>query len=401
MNEPSPETTAAIPSSNGARLERWLTFLRWSVLALFIWCVKLWVIRHYGDSCPFGDEWTFEADTLLKPAQQHALSLPLMFAPISHEHRIFWTRLFVLEPLQAQRRFGIQAFADGRAGPLCITAPPAITLFLSLCVRGLAAPLRLLFMLATCLLWLLPFGWENTLFGFQSQFYFVILFGIATLWLIWRHDTFSKGWCLGVLVAVAGFFTMASGLFACAMSTGLVLTRLWTNPAHRRRELLGFAALAVVTVVGFRLVPYVPGSNEFRVRTLPELLEAWRIVISWPQVGRWFFLILLAPFVLLGIQVLRRRPPVHDRACLMLALGGWGLLQSIALAYGRGRLTPVAPRYLDVYVLLLCSSFACFCEWYRSSPATPRAPLGLCCGRIVDLLPRARSIDPFHHRHHA
>ena len=58
----------------------------------------------------------------------------------------------------------------------------------------------------------LPFAWENTLAGFQSAFYFLLLFTVLALWLTIRHPAGSWRWLLGWLFALCSVFTSAGGL---------------------------------------------------------------------------------------------------------------------------------------------------------------------------------------------
>jgi hypothetical protein len=85
--------------------------------------------------------------------------------------------------------------------------------------------------------------------------------------------------------------------------------------------------------------------------------------LSWPCGGPWAFVILQAPFVLLGIALFRQRIAASDAAWLPLALGVWGWIQALATAYGRANLTLLAPRYLDTFCLTLYASFACLLIW--------------------------------------
>ena len=79
------------------------------------------------------------------------------------------------------------------------------------------------------------FDWEDTLSGgFQSQFYFLILFSIVTIWGLAAHPPASgKGW-VGVGAAVASWFSIASGPLATAAVAGWMIVRLFRGAGPRR-----------------------------------------------------------------------------------------------------------------------------------------------------------------------
>jgi hypothetical protein len=340
------------------RLNRWANLSRWLLLFFAIFAAKLWVIRQYGSSVPQMDQWSGEAWKLYKPYLEGKLAFADLFAA-HNEHRIFFSRLLYLLLLKA----------NGLWEPLlqmvvqAAMHAAAIAFYFSPCSRSLSGRQRVLLLLATSPLWLLPFGWENTLIGFQSPFYFVALFGILSLWLCWRFETLSLGWWLCPLTCVCALFNMAGGLFVPVACAFFMVVRIWNEPKQWLRQLIGLALLAGLAVWGFELVPVELRNGQYKASSLGQLLGAWFTTLSWPCGGAWAFLILQAPFVLLGIALFRRRVASHDPAWLPLALGMWGWVQALATAYGRANLTLLAPRYLDTFCLTLIASLACLMIW--------------------------------------
>ncbi len=352
---------------------------RYSLLGFVIFVAKLWVIRQYGSSVPQLDQWSGEAWKLYKPYLEGGLSLSNLFAA-HNEHRILFSRLLFLLLLKA----------NGLWEPLLQLVIHAalhsavIVLFISLCCRALSGPQRVLLILVTTPLWLLPFGWENTLVGFQSQFYFVAFFGTLSLWSCWRFETLSLGWCACLRSPVlCSLFTMASGLFSRPrVACGFVLAaRLWMQPTQWLRQLIGLALLVALAVWGFELVPVDLREGQYRATSFWQLIGALLTVLSWPCGGSWAFVILQAPFILLGFALFRQRITVRDASWLPLALGAWGWIQALATAYGRANLTLLAPRYLDTFCLTLYASFACLLIW--AARFTPPSRQGRNLGIVI------------------
>jgi len=334
------------------------TLGRYILLGFAIFAVKLWVIRQYGSSVPQLDQWSGEAWKLYKPYLEGTLSWSDLFAP-HNEHRIFFSRLLFLGLLKA----------NGLWEPLLEMVVDAalhatvIVFFVALCSRALSGPHRVLLILVTSPLWLLPFGWENTLVGFQSPFYLVAFFGSLSLLLCWRFETLTLGWFACLLTCVCSLFSLANGLFVPIACGFILAARLWIQPAQWLRQIVGLALLVALAVWGYELVPVELRAGQYRATSLVQLLGTLCMTLSWPCGGSWAFLILQAPFVLLGLALFRQRVPVRDVAWLPLALGAWGCIQALATAYGRANLTPLTSRYLDTFCLTLCASLACLLVW--------------------------------------
>lgn len=357
----------------GLSIDALATWGRYLLLGFAIFVAKLWVIRQYGSSVPQLDQWSGEAWKLYKPYLEGTLSFSDLFAP-HNEHRIFFSRLLFLLLLKANGLWEplLQLVVQAALHSM------AIVLFVSLCGRGLSGTARVLLILVTSLLWLLPFGWENTLVGFQSQFYFIALFGMLAVWGCWRFETLSPGWWGALLACVCSLFTMASGLFVPVACGFVVVARLWTEPGQWLRQIIGLALLVGLAVWGYELVPVALRQGQYRAESAGQLISALLTVLSWPCGGRWPCLIVQAPLVLLGITLFRQRVPVRDAAWLPLALGVWGWIQALATAYGRANLTLLAPRYLDTFCLTLCASLAGLLVWaaHFTPPARQKRNLG-------------------------
>jgi hypothetical protein len=159
------------------RTARILAWTRWLMLFVAIFGAKLWVVRQYSCSVPQWDEWSGEAWVLYKPFLEGKLTFWNLFAP-HNEHRIFFARLFFLALLklnglwEPQLQIVLQAALHSAV----------IVFFISLCSRSLRRTQRMALILVTGVFFLLPFGWQNTISGFQSPFYFLMGFGTLAIW---------------------------------------------------------------------------------------------------------------------------------------------------------------------------------------------------------------------------
>src|ERR1019366_9004649 len=105
----------------------------------------------------------------------------------------------------------------------------------------------------------LPFAWENTLSGFHSQYYFMILLTLLTIWLLGLHKPGSINWWWGVPVAIAALFTLVGGLLAAAAVCGLVGLKVIRQPPASKRlwPTMVVGLVAVGLGLAFKLeVPY-------------------------------------------------------------------------------------------------------------------------------------------------
>lgn len=321
---------------------------------LIMLAAKFGLIGAYGNSTPFWDQWDGEASALFIPSIEHHLQPAALFD--AHcEHRIFFSRvlalgLFKLNGLwDPKTEMAAQSFLH----------VGSIILLIALCARTLAThSARLLFGCFTVALFSIPFGWENTLWGFQSQFYFVSFFGLIGIACCWWQPTLSRGWWLGVLAFSLGLLSMASGLLAPAVTCGLLVVRAIQDRRDWWRQACGILVLVALAGIGFLLVRHVPGHDALKAHSLHQFFKVLFKIASWPAKSFWLAPLFQAPLILLLAWALWQRRPATDPAWLLITLGLWGASQSASIAYGR-----VAgydsSRYADNFALTLCIGLAC------------------------------------------
>jgi hypothetical protein len=334
-----------------SRFPAWL----W-VFSLFLTSLgaRLWFIHRYGTPFPIWDQW-LEAFGVYVPYSEGRLSVPDLF--LSHnEHRIVFTRVYTLVLWLLNHQWDNQLEMVTNAIIHCATLA-GLGWLLS---RWLDRRFWMLVWAPLVLVLALPFGWENSLAGFQSQFYFLLACSLLTLWLLGLSAPQSPGWWCGAAVAVMALFTVASGFLAAAAVFALVVLRLARKPVGWKRELPTMVYCAALILAGLLLKADVRYHHALQAHSIAEFLVALGNNLAWP----W---IVIPPFALLNLFPLAvlawcylRRPTDDDRPEEMtLALGIWAILQGAAAAYARGAEgKPPGWRYMDSSSFILVAD--CF-----------------------------------------
>lgn len=322
--------------------------LGWS---LILFASKLWLIGTYGNNTPFWDQWDAQAAFLFSPRLHGQLGLEHLFAA-HNEHRILTTRLLALLLLEA----------NGQWSPLlemCVNAALHVmvvvsaALLLGRATGERSAPAVL--MAAGALLNCLPFAWENTLAGFQSQFYFVVLLSLWAIWLL-QSAPFTARWWGGVFLCVLAYFSLASGVFAAAAGACSIALRAFVGRA-RRYEWQAALLLLGLFAAGYSLTPLIQQHDYLRAHSVLQFSDATWVSLSWPFYTDEMALVRNAPLALLVGVLIAQRPGPEDARWYIAAVGGWAMLQSLGLAIGRAQ-GVLASRYLDLHAMALLANAA-------------------------------------------
>jgi hypothetical protein len=336
-----------MPSRNSMlRLAAWL-----SALFLVVLGAKLWVIQVFGSALPYWDQWD-EAGLFFKPWLEGHLAWGAWFAP-HNEHRIFFTRLLDLFVLRLNRQWDpilqmtLNAFIH--AGYACGLAC-GLWIFTGRKHAGWICFLLMPF-------FALPFAAENTIHGFQSQMYFLGIFSVIAMVGLGFGSPGSGGWLGGLAAAVLALFTMGSGLLASLAVIGLVILRGLKQRGITRENLITLGAALAVFITGL-VLQLSAGHEPFRARSLLSFLDALAGNLAWPFGDQPMMLCLMGlPLVITIVKYFRSDFKDPRGAEFVLTLGFWGLLQAMALAYGRVHLGN-SSRYLDTLSTLPIASLA-------------------------------------------
>lgn len=355
-NIPDPAVEPARKSSQG--LARSLQDHAGWVLSLFLvgLAAKLWLILRSGSSVPFADQWDAGAANLYIPFFEGRLTVADLFSGHG-QHRILFTRLCNLGLLLWNGQWDNQLEAVFNA------------LLHSLGIAGIGLLMaRLMGKNFWPLLWIplaltmvLPFAWENTLWGFQMHFYLLLFFSVLTIWLLGLSKPLSVRWWLGVGAALAALFTLASGFVAVVSVAILVALDIFKENGSWKRLLPTLAVCAIIAGADILSKPFFPKGYVFVAKSTGDLLGALSRNLAWPWISMpWFALCNLAPLAFFGWIYFRSRG--RSRAEKMVfGLTVWVLLQALGFAYARGADgKPPVSRYMDVLSFIMVADCLCF-----------------------------------------
>jgi hypothetical protein len=196
----------------------------------------------------------------------------------------------------------------------------------------------------------LPFAWENTLFGFQSPFYILVLFSVLALWLASRYPPGSLGWSLGWMCAACGLFTAASGVLISVAILSIVALKFANEPRRWRESIASLAVAAPILVFAVAIAsPPLLQHAPLKAHSLMEFVIALSRALGWPWIDHPQLMpVMWLPLGTLLLMAGWRRGKTTALEQFAMGLGVWVALHGAALAYGRGAggAAP-ATRYMD------------------------------------------------------
>jgi hypothetical protein len=208
----------------------------------------------------------------------------------------------------------------------------------------------------------LPYAGENTIWAFNSQAYFLAVFSVPALAGLGFGKPGGGHWWIGLAAAVMGLFTMASGLLTPMAIAGLVILRLIKLRRLEKQNLITLGACLAVIGLGAALITNFAGDELLRAHNFAQFFSALVRDLTWPFFNAPAMALFLAlPLFLLAALYLRPDFQESRAAEFLLALGLWSVLQSAALAYGRGNFGEDVPasRYMDkLNVFVIAGLFA-------------------------------------------
>ncbi|HVY19442.1 MAG TPA: hypothetical protein VHA70_05100 [Bauldia sp.] len=316
-------------------------------LFLIVFGTKVLLIAAFGSPVPYWDQWDAEAANLFVPYLDGHLSLSSLIEP-HNEHRILLTRLMALVLFELAGEWDpiLEMLLNAVIHAAFVTGLAWLLLPL------IDASRRMVFLAFMALAFGLPIGWENTLAGFQSQFYFLLIFSTLMLLALARATAFSPGWFAGVASAIAAFFSLASGALGPLTGAALAAAQIATGVRSRNsREVFAIILLIAIAVVMVRSVPLA--ATEISAKGPADFVHAALAIASVPLHGIPGGVILahlpLGWFVLRAVRV---PLPARSRTWLIVGLAGWLVAQVLSVAYSRAA-GALSARYLDIVLIAL------------------------------------------------
>jgi hypothetical protein len=322
--------------------------------ALLVWAGRLAQIHLFAGDVPHNDQWVIEAEQIILPWLEGTLR-PWMFFIPHFEHLPVWTRLLAWSQVALTGRWDplVQVTVNSLlyAGFVALVMTWAGRWMRPAAVGGLA----LLFIFGGGL----PHTWENSTWGFQSQFPLALLF----LWLhclgAIEYPPGSRGWWWAQAAALAGIFTLASMWLTPLV---VVLSWLWTGGNRRWRDhtvplLVAAAGALALVLIHWR---QADGGAFAQVASDPRhFLHASLHLLGWPSLLPGAAGIVLLPWIIHALR-LRRQADTTTVDRLIFSLGLWNVAQALALASTRaGDTHGFVSRYGDVlFVGVLAGALA-------------------------------------------
>lgn len=316
-------------------------------------------VSLYAAPLPFWDQWD-ELDRQIRPWFDGTSHILQLFEP-HNQHRIAFTRIISLLLASANGRVFdnlVEAYANA-----FIYAALWAVLYPLLVHRDTSQARSRLGALVVVVLGVLPFDWENTLIGFQNQFYIMGLLAVATIGVA-AYRRLSVGTIfLLTLLAGASLFTMGSGLLAAPAACFALLLCTWRKPAPWSRLLVALSSMALITVAGLILLKDGTPVESLRATGVLDFLRGLLVAMTWPlhsrpsSAARWIFAVLLWAPGALWLWCFYRTRRAEANEVFAVSLAGWVFLQCMAIAYSRGHdASSLSSRYSEIAALGLAAN---------------------------------------------
>lgn len=319
----------------------------------FIFGAKLALIHTYASDQPFHDQWNAEGGGVFRWRLRGEWQFEHTFYP-QGEHTPALTRIALtgLAAVNAEQW-------DSRLAMLLSVGALALAglVFWQIAQATLASRWPPLAAAAIAVLLAMPCNYENYLWGFQTQFVFLILFSVAHLWGTLREERLGASWWLAQVCGFVALFTIASGVMSAVVLAGCAGLAVLRAP----RSPWGWATLVVnvaLVTAGVWLLRHTGFSAGSSAGAGWKFVSALGHLLSWPLPGPWWVLLIHAPGLALLWRARLGWPDGAVRVWLAVLLWCWAL--AAAFAYGRGTGEgEIAVRYQDHLTLGLIANVCC------------------------------------------
>ncbi|MEO5957794.1 MAG: hypothetical protein ABIZ49_10850 [Opitutaceae bacterium] len=335
------ELPAFHPDSDDRRDRRAVVFVAFAAL---IFASRAWLIETWGSAVPFLDQWSVDGDLYRAWIAGTLRASDLVAA--HNEHRILLTRCADLLLFIFSGHWN--PWAQLLLNAVLHTATAAIVAVTFW--PALPKPNRAALIVGLAVIFTTTAGWQNALWGFQSQVYFTDL--LATTAFVWlaRSATGTLRTALGCCALALALFGNASGLLAALAA--LVVTAL---PGHPRPTWPRLIPLAAVVALGFVLRVSPAEHAPLHAKNISQFLGVAARCLSWPHVdSAWGWLAMQLPLVALYIRRWKTRTALAPAERFAVSLAAFAFLNALAIAYSRGaglpELRPLS-RYQDPIIL--------------------------------------------------
>lgn len=331
------------------------------IAALAALAGRLALIRDFGTSLPYQDQWRFTAVDVLKPWLEGNLSFGFFFQSINdHVDALgrIYSFLLVLANGQWNNLLSSTlnaAFFGCAIFVLVGTVAPALSRFAALILA-----------LVSGLVFGLPHSWENTLFGIQIVLALEIVLSLCYMRTMTLAREFSAGWWLAQAAAGLVLLTQRSGVLVLAPVAALHCWRLLWGAERRRTDLAGLMLAGVWVAVFFLITPAFEETSSMKASSWRIVLDTILRQLGWPLPHPGWSLLVYLPFLWLMLDRIGRRSlSLIETFLVLVAL--WVAAHAVAIGYARGNVTTgFVSRYTDFLALGFLVNAACLLLLARS-----------------------------------
>jgi len=327
---------------------RVLNLLFYILLAAAVILPRWYYLQKYGLSFPFWDQWDAEGEDVVRPLAEGRFKFSNFWLP-HNEHRVLPTRIVTAICFKLT---GVWSNLNEARVNVFIAALSPVFLVWLMTVKKELHGFRWFILPIVIAQFTLPFGWENILVGFQSQFFFLMFFALAGFSLVTFKPNHTFTFAGVFFLSVLSILTMASGILLPLIASGMYCFLAVGDRRYDLKTFIYVLLLLGIAVVGYRMVPYVNGHERLHANSFQQFFDGFTRMLSWPsRLNRWLAVPLWLP-VFIGIPLLLIRKSFTRFDLLMTACFAWTMAQVLAISYGRGHeLAQVTSRYTDLLTL--------------------------------------------------
>ena len=324
--------------------------------ALLVLASKVLLIAYAAPRVPFLDQWDGIARDLFVPLLEGRLTIADLWR-IHNEHSLILTRLHTLVLYWVNDKQWDPLVENYANALLHVVVFVGITSLFRSVFRGVG---QWWLLLGFFIVWMSPHAYENTLWGMQNAFYYLLGASIAAIYCLIVYRPFSRGWFLGMFLAAFAIISQRSGLLA-PLSAGIVLGFRGFVRSVDRRDLTASLLLLSVTAAVLVFVPS-HANDTLKASSVPEFLRALGVALAWPWIRSvWVAGFMLVPLLLWFGNLAGRRSTLEDRDYFLL--GSWLLIGGnvVAIAWFRCRdVCYLTSRHSELLAIMVPLSVACW-----------------------------------------
>jgi len=306
---------------------------------------RLGTIHLYGTDQPFADQWAAEGVGFLQAPLHDKLNWSSFFWPHG-EHRPAVTR-FITRGLIVANEGQWDCYLEIVFNLLISAVYLMVAWWTAMRVGGGRWVWATLVMMV--LLFAQPCAYENLLWGFQSQFLFLLLCGMLHVFATLKSPRLDWWWVAAQFAGLCGLFSIAAGV----ASPAILAVLAGGGILRGRRDAWAWGTLLIngaLLAYGLWLLPAGIISGGDHAGHLARTFIHAACLLSWPIGGSGWFLLVYAPWIVALISwCLGRVRSIQDD--LVVGLGGWVVVIALIVGYGRP-LTPetIGVRYYDFLI---------------------------------------------------